>query len=494
MPNSRITKAGFLAASALSGALRVTAAHVTFVAAMPGPLRVTRVGLYMGMAIPGAIRVTYVSLIKAQSIHRVFYLGRLPSTSTITSFIANGPGNSGGGDGNPPGHGWELELVAGIIPEFNPYKPQVPESLIKIDDGGREIFDWLEEQQKTIRLQHNITQVGDTTFPYQMIINTHTDKQFTLGSVGKFYHEDYGMILARYVRFEKMNTELLPPAPMGLLKKTKFLEWVVTNRLELSSPYLCVGVNASYVLPKDGEYGWVIVDGVNLQQMPNTSDSAVVAEAFVWSASGEVKNEGIGTIIARRINEPTDTKLLRGQAWIRLESLSEGAVVEALDQYIQIINQLVADVEELQAAVGIGGALDTLQSQITVLQARLSAEENARRAADNAINTRIDNLNFVTEAQLNAAIHNVETALATVAAALQSQIDAVNDIAVEALQKANQALSINVDFILEQLSLMLDMIAALNLRAKGKFPVVDGAVPPNLVYLDDGTLVYEETF
>ena len=488
MAGIRTTRSRLLYTTALAGAIRMSRARLILGVGNPGPIKMTRSQFTAAVGMPSLLYATHVSLLKIQSPHRIFYLGRLESTSTVTSFTANG------GNGGEDGHGWELELVAGPIPEFNPYKPQVPESLIDIPGAGREFFDYIEENQKTLRLQHNITQAGDTTFPYQLIINTHTERQYTLGAIGKFYHEDYGVILARYVRFEKMSPNVSPTSPVGLIAKAGTLDWVVTNRLELSSPYLVVGVSSSYVTPLDGEYGWVTVDGVNLQTLVNDSDSWSYNEPFVWSASGAISNEGEGTILGRRVNEPTAATLLKGQAWIRLESLSKGAIVKALDDYIQIIAQLQEDVEQLQEVTGVNGELSSLQSQLTVLSNRLTAEENARKAADTAINKRISDLNFVTAAQLNAAIHNVETAMATITLQLQSAIQATNDIAVEALQKANQALSVSTDFILEQINLILGLIAQLDSRAKGRFPVVDGLIPPNLVYDEDGSLVYVETF
>lgn len=496
MAGIRNTRIALLVGTALAGPVILSRTALTGAVSYPGPLRITRTGLTGAVAYPGPLRIsqtqgfavinyrsfmriTYFAGLRVQNLNRVFYLGRLNSTSRINDFTLDN---------------WELELVAGPIPEFNPYKPQVPESLLDIEDGGREIFDWLEEQQKTIRLQHNITQAGDTTFPHQLIINTHTDKHYTLGSIGKFYHEDYGMILARYVQFEKMNLDLPGTAPVGLIRKSKNLEWIVTNRLELSSPYLCVGIGAAYTTPTDGSYGWVTIDGANLQPIINESESAANGEAFVWSSSGAVSNDGEGVIIARRTDESTEPTLLKGRAWIRLESLSRGAIVVALDEYIQAIAQLQEDVQQLQELTGINGELASLQSQLTVLSNRLLAEENARRQADTAINNRISNLNFVTEAQLNAAINGVETTLASVAAGLQNQINATNAIAVEALQKANQALAFDPSFILEQISLILAMFEAETLRPKGKFPLVNGAVPPELMYLDDGTLLYTETY
>lgn len=455
-----------------------------------------RISLTQGLgafAYAGPMRISYFSGLRAQSIHRVFYPPFLASTSTIIGF-ATGGGDPNGGGGGEPGHGWDVELIAGRIPEINPYKPQVPESLIKLDDGGREIFDWLEEQQKTIRLQHNITQAGDTTYPHELIIHTHTDKQFTLGSVGKFYHPQFGMILARYVRFEKMDPNIAGTAPVGLIKETTTLEWVVTNRYAISSPYLCVGLCASYVVPPDDSYGWVIIDGANLQALANESETAAQGEGFVWAGDGTISNQGEGVIIARRLDDTGLTRLIRGQAWIRLESWSGDSIVSILDPYIQRIIALEAAVEELEGITGATGSLAELASQIQVLSTRLDAEANARRAADTALNARIDGLNFVTIEQLNSAVTLINNQILNLQTSLESSIAATHAIALEALDKANQALAIDLAGINQAITEILALLAAETARAKGKFPVVDGSVPPNLMYLDDGSLVYTETY
>lgn len=475
MPFARLSYARLFAATAMNGALRVTKTGLILAVGNPGTLRISRVNAVLAVGNPGAQRVSDLRLLKAQSLNRLFYLIRLGSTSTINDFNDDT---------------WSYELVAGRIPEFNPYKPQVPESLIKIDDGGREIFDWLEEQQKTIRLQHNITQAGDTTFPHQLIINSHTDKQFTLGAVGKFYHEDYGLIHARYVQFDKMDRTVSPTAPVGLIKNNGKLDWVVTNRLEISDPYLALGISASYVTPQDKQYGWVTVDGVNLQVLVNDSDDASFHEAFVWSATGKISNSGPGIILARRLNDGTSTTILRGQLYIRLESISEDGLVASLQSWFDIITQLQADMEALQEATDIAA----FTAAINQLKIRLSMEENARRAADAALSKRLDNLNPVTAAQLAQAIAQVNNTITAMQLSLTNSINATHAIAVEALDKANQALAMNLGAIEAQLNLILNQLRAEISRVKGKFPVVDGSIPPNLVYLDDGSLVYTETY
>jgi hypothetical protein len=392
------------------------------------------------------------------------------------------------------GFHFDYTLVAGQIPEINPYKPQVPESLIEIPGSGRDLFDYIEENQKTLRLQHNITQAGDTTFPHEMIINSHDVRQFRLGSVGRFYHEDYGIIHARYVQYEKMDRTLTPTAPVGLIKNTGNLDWIVTNRLEISDPHLVVGIQAAYVMPKDGQFGWVTVDGVNLQSMVTEGSGNEIGTGYVWSASGKVGPVGEGIIVCRRLSDGGDVRLLKGRALIRLEGAGFGSIDVHYSQLLADVDQLKVDVELLKGASDFAGALTSIESRLTVLNNRINSEHNARQAADAAINSRIDGLNAVTPTQLNAAITLLAGQLETVRQQLSIRIDTVNDIAVEALSKANQALAINLDPIQAQINDILFMLTQEITRAKGKFPLVDGAVPPNLMYMEDGSLFYEETF
>lgn len=438
-------------------------------------VRISKHGLGGALSVAAPVRASAHYRVSVMSIHNAFFLTLLDSTSQIF-----------------PIPEWEVELVAGQIPEFNPYKPQVPESLIDI--GGREFFDYIEENQKTLRLQHNITQAGDTTFPYQMIINSHDVKQFTLGAVGRFYHEDYGLVHARYVKYEKMDPALTPAAPVGLIKTTGNLDWVVTNRLEISDPHLIVGVQAAYVMPTDGQFGWVIVDGVNLQALLTEGSETAIGTPYVWSASGKVGPEGPGVVVCRRLMDGGDVALLRGAAYIRLEGASFGSIDVHFAQLLADVEQLKIDVQQINDVNNIAHTIATIQSSIKTLGNRINSEQNARQSADAAINARIDALNAVTAAQLNVALNALRNELNATIAGLENQLNTVRGIALDAWNKANQALAFNVGAIETQITDILAMIAAERVRAKGKFPVVDGSVPPNLVYLDDGSLVYEETF
>lgn len=454
-------------------ALRVSGAYLLASTSLRGPLRVSGHWLSHAAQLRAPLRVSGHWLYGVMSTEDGFSLNLLDADNEIFGL-----------------DGYDLQLVSGPIPEFNPYKPQVPESLIDI--GGREFFDYIEENQKTLREQHNVTQAGDTTFPHEMIINTHDKQEFTLGAVGRFYHKDYGIIHARYVQFEKMDAALIASAPVGLIKNTASLDWIVTNRLEISHADLVVGITASYTVPADEQFGWVVIDGVNLQPLIVEGTNTEIGRPYVWSASGKIGPGDSGVVVCRRLQDGGEQNLLRGRAHIRLE----GSFVDT-----DKIAQLLADVVALQAAVGeleavsdVSSAIAQINATLKTLKNLLTSETNSRRSGDTALSNRIEALGGVTLAELNSALSGLSSSINSTIAGLTSSLAATNATALEALNKANQALAMDLGAIQLQISSMLDTINVLNRRVKGRFPIVDGAVPPNLVYLDDGSLVYEETF
>lgn len=388
--------------------------------------------------------------------------------------------------------------VTANAPEHNPYRPTIPESVYDVQGGG-ELADYLRENQEILRQQHNITQAGDSTFPWQLFVKTHSEQQFNLGSIARFYHGDWGIIRGRYVRFDFMQATDLICAPVGLLKNDDSHSWVVTNRYDLSHPDLVVGFVAGTILPVDGEYGWVLIDGPNLQPVTNDSETAEIGETFSWSQTGSISNTAQGRVIGRRVNKVagTATALEIGQLYIQLESFAlesiKQAIVEATANLEKMVEDLQEDVDVLKSLTVLDDTFKNLNKTITLLQTNLNKEITDRRAADNSINNRISNLNFVTGGELGAAVTNLQNALATLQTALAGQLSQVNQTALEALTLA-QANGFDPSAIQLQLSAILDMVSSLERRPKGKFPVVDGAIPPNLVYLDDGSLVYVETF
>jgi hypothetical protein len=474
VPFARITRASLLVGTALAGPVIVTRSTVLAGVSYPSSGRISRTSLVSALAYPGQMRITYFSGIRAQSIHRAFYPERLESDSVIYDFEP-----------------WEIKLLAGPFPEFNPYKPAIPEKII---DVNQEIYDYLKEKQETLREQHNKLNGGDTNFPWQMVQVPHDNRFLRLGSVSRFWHEQFGIIEMRYVQYDSINPLTDTACPMGLLAQPGEHDWVVTNRIEQSHPFLLVGLHAGTILPKDGQYGWIIVDGCNLQEIRNASDDWEIGEALSWHSDGYVSNDVSGIILGRRILQTTTNRILPGEMHVRLESMTAKAILESLGDLTSVIAELQEDVDALQTLLNAGQTIQAIQSSLAALQQRLTLEEQARRAADVTIQNLIANINAVTATDLANAITNLQNEIATVQGILQAQISAANNTALDALDKANQALAINISGLQDQINQILTLLTEEIARPKGKFPVVDGSVPPNLVYMDDGSLVYTETF
>lgn len=484
-----------LASTALAGPIRATHHRLGFLGPTAGPVRVTKhtlayvwssylgSGMYannhklgFGGGVSGPIRASGHYIAVARSLNTVIPFELLESNSELYPY------------------GTVIEVGSTIVPEHNPYRPSIPEALIGLGD---EFYNFYEENQNNLREQHNITQAGDTTFPWQMFVQTHSDKKYNLGVVSRFYHEDYGLIHGRYVQFDKMVTTTNIVSPVGLFKKAPLHQWRVTNQIELSDSNLVVGMIGSVLLPNDGEYGWVIVDGPSLQEVSNVSAYAEIGEAFAWAETGAVSNSAEGRVVGRRVNktEVGSVRLGPGQLYIQIEGFSlesiRVAVIEATAQLAEDLENLQEDIEIIKALTTADETFRNLRRTLDGINASLLAEIAARKAGDISIRNMILN-GFVTAAQLGAAVTNLVNSISTVNTALNSKVDAVKEIALEALAKAN-ALG-NLDALWEQVNLILTQLRDLDERPKGKFPVVDGSVPPNLVYLDDGSLVYTETF
>jgi hypothetical protein len=161
---------------------------------------------------------------------------------------------------------------------------------------------------------------------------------------------------------------------------------------------------------------------------------------------------GEGVVVCRRLFEGGAVTLLRGKALIRLEGASFGSIDIHLSQLFADVEQLKAEVELLNEANDVTATLATIQASLKTLGNRINLEQNARQAADTAINNRIDGLEAVSPSGLAAAIAVVENEIAALALSLSNRIDATNVIALEALEKANQALAFDFDAIQIQIT------------------------------------------
>jgi hypothetical protein len=131
---ARVSLSALLASTTLSGPARVSLSTLAVVNQLSGPIRVS--GSYM---------------LVARSISSGFEMNLLDSSSVIY-----------GADS------FDVTASAPPAPEPNPYKPIIPDSMREA--LGPDDFNYLQENQETLRDQHNLTQAGDTTFPYQLTV------------------------------------------------------------------------------------------------------------------------------------------------------------------------------------------------------------------------------------------------------------------------------------------------------------------------------------
>lgn len=243
--------------------------------------------------------------------------------------------------------------------EFNPFRADVPDAISGMDSN---VSEYLAEQAALLRETHNKNQAGDSTFPWQLLTYLTPDAQYTLGSVGRFYHETYGLIQARYVRFESMIATSAIGAPVGLTPASDAL-WVATNDSSKSQSRLVLGMCFAGRVPVDGEHGWAVFSGVNLT--PVEVDGDVTKNQMVtWTKSGLVGTE-YGAPFATAIG------------------LSESGLLSAGELFIDVLggNSLPADLrpvlgrlDALETGLGLVPTREEVDGKITETYTRFQAE------------------------------------------------------------------------------------------------------------------------
>jgi hypothetical protein len=135
-----------------------------------------------------------------------------------------------------------------------------------------------------LRQQLDRDQGGDTLFHWSFITQKYASQAYTLGSIGRFIHPTYGLIRAMFCMFNQMNPALWTGSPVGFLQGD--FTWEVTNVYASSAPNQCAGLQGSYVPMANGDCGWVIHQGVNLQSLPVTNKAPTFGVPLTWNANG----------------------------------------------------------------------------------------------------------------------------------------------------------------------------------------------------------------
>lgn len=238
------------------------------------------------------------------------------------------------------------QLDKPVLAEWNPHRPDIPED---VESLSPRLYDFLRDQAEALRKQHNLTQAGDTSFPWDIITLISQQAQFTLGSLGRFYHPIYGLITARYVQFTNMNPAIWSGAPVGL--DTSFFDfgWRATNQFAKSRSDLVMGVCGAYETPESNQYGWVIVHGVAIQRL-DFAGPLNRFERFSWTGDGIVARTDdttgppVGLVFGTQI---AGAEMEAGTPFIDALSLSVAAELGLADVEAEIasIKKAVTDLE-----------------------------------------------------------------------------------------------------------------------------------------------------
>lgn len=338
---------------------------------------------------------------------------------------------------------------------FVPQSPQVPD--VEVNPYRVDVPNV--DQQRIMREQHNLTQAGDSTFHWGVLTEISATALYNLGSVGRFYHDEFGISIARYVKFTKMVETVAKAIPVGLNRKLN-QPWTVTNQLELSDANSVMGVACPYngLIYSGSWYGWVIVDGFVPAEMDISLDNSVFewGTEYGWSETGKVKPGVDGPSLGTRFTTTKVPNLKPGEFLVKVNPLSlarlAGLITTQLGPLTTQVAGLVTQVNALAATSTTHSTqIGQLQSQAVGLDNRITSESEAvarQLAAIRALipdvdyktyvdgqvemlTIRMDNQDSIIGQVANDALARVSElelkfdSLSTVA--LQSQIDALND-------------------------------------------------------------------
>ena len=370
--------------------------------------------------------------------------------------------------------------------EYNPYRPTLPN---EVESVSPVLYDFMRENTDITRSQHNLTQAGDSTFPWELLTKLGPEQQFTLGSLGRFYHDDFGIILARYCQFTQIKPGPWIHGPVGFLRSDAVVSWRVTNNPALSSANLVAGIMGAIRSPAEGEYGWVLTQGANhmpLQLQPVSEFKQ--NQELIWGGFEAVAGQGIGRVLGRvrglpRYVHQYQTQFDVGTVFLDLEGPSVDSLRAIFgDDFEGIRAELVKvqaildkiDIDDLNAALDLIREKLTGQSESLELLGGLSRDLNDIRARLNALEQ------FNTDDGLYRRIM----------ASINTQFEVINSY-LEGLDGRDYSSAINE--IRETLAALGEQISDVELQSQIQLvPLVTGEIPPKFVYLPDGGLVLVE--
>lgn len=286
--------------------------------------------------------------------------------------------------------------------EWNPYSQAVP---THVADDDPESFDFQREQAETLREQHNLTQAGDTTFPWELMFKVSPTREYNLGSITRFFHPVYGILLARYVQFSDRwlgNKQI----PVG--HDTKYTDWIVTDDPTKSHWTRLVGVSLPFETDVGGKFGWALVQGRGLIEFfIEGPDEPAIYRQFTWGSAGYGvfgAGKSLGHVLDSQWTRellvdgasynPKRWRLHPGSWAVDVEGVTEEYLASIIEQETASLDERVTALEEAPApeVVDYSGDITALESSVGVLEGQLTQEINTRYNADRSLQNRIETL------------------------------------------------------------------------------------------------------
>ena len=372
--------------------------------------------------------------------------------------------------------------------ELNPYRPDTPDELREL---GQVADDYLKEQAELIRQQHMLLQAGDSTFGWEVLTKTNKNQEYTLGALGRFFHDKFGIILARYVQFVEMVPTPWTGAPVGRLKEAVEIDWRVTNDFSKSGKMLVMGLGGPYETPHDGTFGWIIVGGANIQSIPTDNVAVPKADApLIWSGTASSLAHGSGKVFGRVWGNPNSIELLPGYVFVTLEGESPQMIKDwitdlasGLEAEIQLLAQMLDDLKDQIPTQ----QLLEMQRQLATLSSRISQEELNRMGGDRDLQEQIAAINAAT-VDWGPIIDALSQSVDTSQAKQDQQIRLNRETADAALALANQLkgrMDTEVSALQNTVRILQDRVYELAEESMPGLPLVTGETPGPIFITDE---------
>lgn len=354
------------------------------------------------------------------------------------------------------------------------------------------------DTQRILREQHNLLQAGDSTFHWGVLTEIYAEAEYNLGSLGRFYHDVYGIIHARFCKFSDFVPTDSKATPVGWNAARPEL-WGVTNQLEKSSPIHTVGVVLAYNESiYDGvSYGWVIVDGLVPAGMQVEFDSTefMFGTEYSWTATGKVKPSAAGYSLGQRFSVSRDPALRGGEFRVELDKLSltrlVGLISVAIAPETTRLDDLLVRTQNLETKIStLAAEVRAVSEAQASFATRFDSEMRATANALAAIRSLIPEVDYRTYVTTN--IKALRTEFLSQVSILNRGIAGARQLAEEANRRidgsSNAALQAQIDNLNGAFGGLTDRLVGFSVRIDTTgdvgTPLGAGAV---LVSVDAGT-------